>query len=135
MQFVADLVDPEATHRRLPDISRTPPGYLRDTSKTPRRHLADTSQTPPRHLRDATTTFPTPAPSQAGFLAESVHSGDVVALQKWRQLLSFEEDVRLRCERDRDVAPHAHLLRPKLRESLSHSLASVCAQHTPGLSP
>ena len=44
------------------------------------------------------------------------------------------QDVRLRCERDCEVAPHAPLLRPKLRDALSASLAAVCEQSTSGLS-
>jgi len=70
----------------------------------------------------------------AGFLADSTHAGDAVALSKWEQLLAFEEDVRLRCERDSEAKPHAPILKKKLRESLSHSLALVCRQSTAGLS-
>ena len=34
------------------------------------------------------------------------------------------------CERDSDVAPHCAKLKPKLRETLSASLAKVCEQAT-----
>ena len=69
-----------------------------------------------------------------GALSDSKHGGDVVALQKWALLRDFEEDVCLRCTRDSDVAPYCDKLRPKLREALSASLATVCEQATAGLS-
>jgi len=65
-----------------------------------------------------------------GALSDSKHGGDVVALQKWALLRDFEEDVCLRCTRDSDVAPYCDKLRPKLREALSASLATVCEQAT-----
>jgi hypothetical protein len=63
-----------------------------------------------------------------GALTDSSHPADLAAKATWQVLLDFEEDVRLRCERDSDTKQHVHLLRSKLRDGLSASLASVCQQ-------
>ena len=51
-----------------------------------------------------------------GSLTDSTHPADVSAKATWQLLLDFEEDVRLRCERDSEVRPHVGLLKAKLRE-------------------
>ena len=69
-----------------------------------------------------------------GILSDSHAAADVAALNTWKTLLAFEDDLRLRCERDSEVAPHAHLLRPKLADSLAASLSVVC-EGPPGAAP
>lgn len=61
-----------------------------------------------------------------GFLSDSNAPHDNAALATWSKLLEFGEDLRLRCERDSEVARHAPLLKPKLADSLAASLSSVC---------
>ena len=61
-----------------------------------------------------------------GALTDSSHPTDLAAKATWQILRDFEEDVRLRCERDSDTKPHVKLLKAKLTDGLSASLASVC---------
>ena len=76
-----------------------------------------------------------------GSLSDSVHPADAAARATWALLLDFEEDVRKRCERDKVVAPHAPLLKEKLKEGLGAALEGVCAKiggaaahaHRPGI--